>query len=60
MREKFMAQVRFEKLCKAQKQAKEDPRVKELQEKIDELKKQKDELIEKISDDIFKEMTKGS
>ena len=56
MREKFMAQVRFEKLCKARKQAREDPRVKELQEKIDELKKQRDELIEKLSDDIYKEM----
>ena len=56
MREKFMAQIRFQKLCEAQRKAQEDPRVKELQEKINGLKKEKDELIEEIADKIYKEM----
>ena len=56
MNDRFKFQLRMEKLLEAEKRAREDPRVKEIQEKIEELQKQREELVEKISDDIYKEM----
>ena len=50
---------KFEKMCKAREKAIEDPRIKDIQSKITELAKQKEELIDSIAKDIYKE-TYGS
>lgn len=55
----WKSRSKFEKMCKAREKAIEDPRIKDIQSKITELAKQKEELIDSIAEDIYKE-TYGS
>ena len=59
MRDLYSIYLERDRMSKAKLKAEEDPRVQELTVKIANLRQQRDELINEIAKDIYKEL-KGS